>query len=109
MSLKAIQDAIEQRRTIYFEYNKPEKVRGKRIGNPHAVFVMHLKDGSKSTKVHIFQTGGVSDSRQDLPDFRMFDLKDITNVIFSEDSQTFEISSKYNPNWDGYKDVITKI
>lgn len=109
MSLKTIQDAITQRRTIIFEYNKPEKVKGKRIGNPHAVFEMHLKDGSKSTKVHIFQTSGVSDSSQNLPDFRMFDLADITNVIFSEDSQSFKISSKYNPNWDGYKDAITKI
>jgi hypothetical protein len=109
MSLKIIQDAITQRRTIIFEYNKPEKVKGKRIGNPHAVFVMHLKDGSRSTKVHIFQTDGVSDSSQNLPDFRMFDLVDITNAIFSEDSQAFEISSKYNPNWDGYKDAITKI
>lgn len=63
----------------------------------------------KSTKVHIFQTGGVSDSSQNLPDFRMFDLADITNVIFSEDSQAFEISPKYNPNWDGYKYAITKI
>jgi hypothetical protein len=70
---------------------------------------MHLKDGSKSTKVHIFQTGGVSDSSQNLPDFRMFDLADITNVIFSEDDQAFEVSSKYNPNWDGYKNAITKI
>ena len=109
MSLKIIQDAITQRRTIIFEYNKPETVRGKRIGNPHAVFVMHLKDGSKSTKVHIFQTGGVSDSSQNLPDFWMFDLAEITDVIFSEDSQAFEVSSKYNPNWDRYKNAITKI
>lgn len=54
MSLKIIQDAITQRRTIIFEYNKPEKVRGKRIGNPHAAFVMHLKDGSKVNESSYF-------------------------------------------------------
>ncbi|NLX53141.1 MAG: WYL domain-containing protein [Deltaproteobacteria bacterium] len=108
MTSKTIQTAIEQRRSIIFEYIKPGKVRGKRIGNPHAIFVMHLKDGSRSTKVHIFQTGGVSDSRN-LPDFRTFDLEDITNVTYSEDDKPFEISSKYNPNWEGYKDVIVKI
>jgi hypothetical protein len=109
MPLRTISDAITQRRTIIFEYNKPGKVRGKRIGNPHAVFVMHLKDGSTSTKVHVFQTGGVSDSSQNLPDFRMFDLTNIANVIFSDDCQAFEISPKYNPNWDGYEDAIIKI
>lgn len=109
MLLRMISEAISQRRTIIFEYNKPGKVSGKRIGNPHAVFVMRLKDGSKSTKVHVFQTGGVSDSGQNLPNFRMFDLTYITNVVFSNDCRAFEISSKYNPNWEGYKDAIIKI
>lgn len=109
MSLDKITLAIMHRKPISFEYNKPGKVRGIRIGNPHAVFVMHLKDGSKSLKVHLFQTGGVSDSSQSLPDFRTFDLKDITNVFISEDSHTFEISLKYNSNWEGYQDTIIKI
>jgi len=108
MTMETIKKAIEKRRQISFEYNKPKKVKGKRIGNPHAIFVMHLKDGSRSTKVHIFQTGGVSDS-SNLPDFRTFDLEDITNVTYYEDDKPFEISSKYNPNWEGYKDVIIKI
>ena len=109
MPFKTIQDAITQRRTIVFEYNKLGKVRGRRIGNPHAIFIMHLKDGPESTKVHIFQIGGVSDTSQTLPDFRTFDLTDLASVIFTDDHQTFEVSSKYNPNWDGYKYAITKI
>jgi len=77
MSLEMIKEAITKRRTITFEYNKLGKVKGPRIGNPYAVFDMSLKDGSKTTKVHIFQTGGVSDSILNLPDFRMFDLSDM--------------------------------
>ena len=109
MSFTIIQAAIKQRRTITFEYSKSGKVQGRRIGNPHAVFEMHLKDGSKLTKVHIFQTGGVSDSSESLPAFRMFDLPHIINVAISEGPQSFEISSEYNPDWDGYRFALIKI
>jgi len=109
MTLKLLQQAIAERKPITFEYNKEGKVRGERIGNTHAVFIMRLKDESESTKVHIVQTGGVTDSGKPFPEFRMFDILEITNVRIIDDSSNFEIDGKYNPEWIGYKNVIAKV
>ncbi len=109
MSLQRLKDAIETRKPISFQYNKPGKTAGKRIGNPHAVWVMRKKDGSESTKVHIVQTEGVSDSGQELPSFRMFDLEVLSEVNILDGDLTFDISEQYNPEWDGYTFVIAKV
>lgn len=109
MSLEILKEAIEKKAQISFEYNKKGKVVGERIGDPHAVFIMRRKDGSESTKVHVVQTGGVSDSGQVLPSFRMFDLLELSNVAIIEPLKTFEASDQYNPEWDEYKFTITKV
>lgn len=109
MSLNTLREAIDRKAVVTFEYNKAGKIAGQRIGNPHAVFIMRKNDGSESTKVHIFQTGGVSDSAQYLPDFRMFDILELSNVALVEGSQPFPISDKYNPEWEGYKYTIEKV
>jgi hypothetical protein len=109
MSLEHLKEAIQKRCKVSFEYNKPGKTPGERIGDPHAVFIMRRKDGSESTKVHIVQTAGVSDSGQELPSFRMFDLLEITSVQLVSPLETFSIDSGYNPEWEGYKFVIAKV
>jgi|SRR5471030_2613129 len=109
MSLRLLQQAIEQRKPISFEYNKPGKIEGKRIGNTHAIFIMRKKDLTESTKVHIVQTSGVTDTEKDFPDFRMFDISEISNVVILEGEPDFEIDERYNPSWDGYKNVIAKV
>jgi len=48
--------AIRDRKPVSFEYNKPNKTPGQRIGNAHAVFILTSKAGQISTKVHIVQT-----------------------------------------------------
>jgi hypothetical protein len=63
-------------------------------------------------KIHIVQTAGVSDSKETnpFPEFRMFDIKDLTNLAILHDNPKFlPYLDKYNPEWDGYKDVIEKI
>lgn len=109
MSLEILIDAIKKKCKVSFEYNKPGKTPGKRIGDPHAVFIMRKKDGVESTKVHIVQTDGVSDSGQEFPSFRMFDLLEITNVQLVLPEVTFAIDKGYNPEWEGYKFVIAKV
>ncbi|MGP2733766.1 hypothetical protein [Serratia bockelmannii] len=109
MSLRLLQQAIQERKPISFEYNKEGKVRGERIGNTHAVFIMRRKDSSESTKVHIVQTAGVTDSGKDFPDFRMFDITEITNVSIIDSEPNFVIDARYNPLWDGYAHVIAKV
>lgn len=109
MSLSILQSAIQLRQPIEFEYNKPGKTPGKRIGNPHAVFIMQLKDGSESTKVHIVQTAGVSDSGQEFPSFRMFDIEELSHVTPLTNAPRFAPSDQYNPQWEGYAFVISKI
>lgn len=109
MSLSKLKQAISLQMPISFSYNKPGKTSGKRIGNPHAVWVMRKNDGTESTKVHLVQTEGVSDSGQTLPSFRMFDLDMLTDVEVLGHSEKFNISDQYNPEWDGYKFVIAKV
>lgn len=110
--LDKLVEAINTRTPVSFEYNKPGKVRGIRIGNPHAVFIFTAKSGSKSTKVHLVQTSGVSDSkdRNPFPDFRMFNIEDLSNVELLTDEHQFTIDAdKYNPEWDGYSNVLAKV
>jgi len=109
MTLENLKLAIKNRTSVSFAYNKPGKVSGVRIGNPHAVFVMTKKDGSKSTKVHIVQTDGVSDSGQEFPSFRMFDITELLNVELVDDSSPFPVHEDYNSGWDGYSHIIAKI
>lgn len=109
MSLSILSDAIEKRAIISFEYNKIGKVKGIRLGAPHAIFIMHKKDGSESTKVHIVQIDGVSDSCQTLPSFRLFDLEELTNIEITYPEIKFEVSEQYNSDWKGYQHTIVKI
>lgn len=109
MSLEKLRDAITVRKPISFEYNKPGKTPGARIGHPHAIWVMRKNDGTKSTKVHIVQVDGVTDSGQEFPSFRMFDLTEISAVSVLLDLPTFTPDGKYNPEWDGYTFLVAKI
>lgn len=102
--------AVKNKKQIEFEYNKPGKVLGKRIGDTYAVFIFTSKDDKQSTKVHLVQTSGVSDTsdKNPLPNFRMFNIEDLTNVEVLNSDYT-KIHPSYNPDWDGYSSVIEKI
>lgn len=102
--------AIKEKRIIEFEYNKVGKTLGKRIGNPYAVFILTSKDNIKSTKVHLVQTDGVSNSKDSspFPNFRTFNIEDLSEVVIKDEKFT-DIHESYNSEWDGYKDVIEKI
>ena len=110
-TLENLKEVIVNRQSISFEYIKENKIRGKRTGNPHAVFPLKSKNGERSIKVHIFQTDGVSDSKDEnpLPEFRMFDLDYISGVSLIEGVASFTPSDKYNPSWEGYAEAIVKI
>jgi len=112
INLNELTEAIRNRKQISFEYNKLGKISGERIGNPHAVFILTTLAGIKSTKIHIVQTGGVSDSKVEkpFPDFRMFNIEDLSNLKLLNNLPIFEpFFEKYKPEWDGYKDVIEKV
>lgn len=107
--LELLIESVERRLPISFQYNKPGKTEGIRIGNVHAVFIFTAKDGVESTKAHIYQTNGVSDTADnlDLPDWRPFNIEHITDVKILEDLGQFEEADGYNP--DSYDKPIAKI
>jgi predicted DNA-binding transcriptional regulator YafY len=108
-TLETLIRAIEKRKPIRFEYNKVGKIEGSRTGNPHAIFIFTTKTSKiQSTKVHIVQTGGVSDTNAK-NEFRTFDIKEISNIQCMEEEDSFQPDERYNPNWDGYANVIAKI
>lgn len=110
-ALEPLIQAISNKNSISFEYNKEGKAPGIRIGNPYAVFIFTAKNTKvQSTKVHIVQTAGVSDSKEinPFPSFRMYNIEDLSNVTVLDD--TFIANNEsYNSEWEGYKDVIAKI
>lgn len=111
-NLELLIGSVEKRKPISFEYNKPGKTPGKRIGNVHAIFIFEAKLGKKSTKLHVVQTAGVSDSKDTnpFPDFRMFNIEDISNIKVLYDEPDFEIFyEKYNPEWEGYNNPLAKV
>ncbi|MEZ7494914.1 WYL domain-containing protein [Leeuwenhoekiella aequorea] len=102
--------AIDLKKCIQFEYNKIGKTAGKRFGNPYALFILTAKSGVQSTKLHLVQTDGVSDSndKNSFPEFRMFNIEDLSNIEILDG--TFRPNHpKYNPYWEGYNDIIAKI
>lgn len=109
MSLEILTDAIKKMAKISFEYNKTGKVSGTRFGDPHAVFIMRRKDNTESTKVDIFQTGGASDTGQELPGWRMFDLSELTDIRILSPIERFHVAEGYKPDSERYRYVIAKV
>ena len=113
-TLETLTEAIKNRQQISFEYNKEGKVKGERIGDPYAVFIYTAKNTRiQSTKVHIVQTSGVSDTigKDEYNVFRMFNIEDLNNVIILKDKKTFgePFHKDYKPESEFYKDVIAKV
>lgn len=105
--------AIENRNHISYQYNKPGKIFGERIGHPYAVYFFTTKTGVKSTKVHIVQIEGVSDTKTEkpFPSFRQYNLEELSDLIILSDRPCFSEPwhDDYNPLSDWYKDVIIKL
>ena len=110
-TLELLKKAIELQKPISFEYTKEGEVTGKRIGNTHAVFVFTKKTGEQDTKVDLFQTGGISNTKNEkpLPSWRFFSLKHFLNIEILENEQAFNEAEGYKPESDRYIDVIAKI
>ena len=113
-TLEVLIEAINSRMPISFEYNKEGKEKGKRFGHPYAVYIFTAKNTRiQSTKVHIVQTGGVSDSKDENPfnSFRQFNLEELSDVNILKNEKPFgpDLHENYKPESDWYKDVIAKV
>lgn len=111
-TIDTIVEAIKIRKPISYEYNKPGKTSGRRLGNPYAVFVFTAQSGKQSTKLHVVQTSGVSDSddRQPLPSFRTHEVEWLSSIEILRDQPSFDPNHPdYNPNWEKYDNVIAKV
>lgn len=98
--------AIESRTPISFQYNVQGKTPGGRTGNPHAVFIRRLKAGGEKTYLHLWQTGGVSDSGG-LPSFKTFFVSGITDVQLHPELAPFPTAEGYNPGY--YEFPLAKV
>ncbi|MFT7183774.1 MAG: hypothetical protein ACI9QC_000096 [Oceanicoccus sp.] len=110
-TLTLIKKAIREQKAMSFTYDMPDKASGTRFGNPHAIFRVSSKSGRRSTKVHIVQTGGVSENEKLSPksNFIVFDIRYINNVQVKSKQDSFEIDHRYNPNLFTYQDLVQKI
>ncbi len=112
-TLQVLEEAIAGLQPISFQYNKTGKVNGERIGHPYAVFIFTAKTDIQTTKGHIVQTEGVSDTEREkpFPSFRKYNIEELSDLTILSDRPAFgsPFHEDYNPDWDGYKDVIAKI
>ena len=111
MALNILIKAINNRKVVRYQYNKPGEPSGERIGHPYAVFMFTSKADITSTKVHIVQVSGVSKSGKPFPSFRMHNIEELTNVQLLDHLPTFGdvLHPDYNPESEMYIDVIAKI
>lgn len=105
-TLELLTKAIKLQKPITFEYDVEKKVKGKRYGNPYAVFLHPTTD---NVMAHIFQTDGVSDTKDEIPDWRSPLLSHIKNIEILEDQDCFVIDESYKPNSSMYARVIAKV
>lgn len=105
-TLTLLQKAIENQKSIEFRYLKPGKANGVRYGDPHAIF-MH--PSTNNTTVDIFQTGGDSETKQRIPDWRPFILEFIKEIKIL--NINFDIAKGYesNPTSGKYTKIIAKV
>ena len=101
-----LEKAIKNRKPIEFEYLG--NVEGKRVGNPHILYMKKNKDGTVPIYVVFWQVSGVSDSGV-LPNWRQFKFNQITYVKVLEDEPSFEVAEKYNEESDRYQVVLEKV
>lgn len=105
-------EAIKLLKPISYEYNKPGKTSGQRVGHPYTVYRAHNDSGKVNINTHIVQVSGVSDStdKQPLPSFRTHTLDWLSNVEILHDEPVFTPNHPdYNPNSDMYIDVFAKV
>lgn len=112
-TLQILIQSVEFRNHISFQYNKPGKIFGTRIGHPYAVYFFTTKLGVKSTKVHIVQIEGVSDTQHEkpFPSFRQYNLEELSDLQILTDRGCFQEPwhEDYKPLSEWYKDVIIKL
>jgi predicted DNA-binding transcriptional regulator YafY len=101
-SLALLEQAIQMKRTISFNYIKDGKRHGVRIGNPHALYA------AKSGQVmcDIYQTSGDTEDYT-LPDWRAFTIDEIDYVQIL--GAAFQPAAGYNREAGKYENVIAKV
>lgn len=104
---ESLSEAIRTRTPIDFSYLKSGKVSWNRKWNPHAIYKFVAKDGAQTVKVHIWQTGWVSDTGEQIPGWRNFDLEYISSVHLLDWS--FPVADWYNPDYYNEHPAIIKI
>lgn len=103
--LETIRQAIKERKPIEFEYD--DGLDGKRIGNPHIIFMRTLKSGKVSVYLHLWQTDGVSNSN--VPYWKTHLCEKIKSAKILNAAPQFTIAEGYNEESPLYETVVEKV
>lgn len=104
--LELLTKAIQLRKPISFEYDVENKVKGIRHGHPYAVFIHPTTD---NVIVHIYQTHGVSDTKEKLPGWRSPLISHISSITIFNEHDCFIVEEHYKPNSSMYTRIICKV
>lgn len=97
MSSGILSQAIAQRRVIELH-----ALHHRRIGEPHLIGI--ARNGIE--QVELYQTGGGS-SRGNLPEWRRFNVEDVTSVLLLDES--FTRRDSFNSDDPYWEQVITSV
>ncbi len=103
--IETIRQAIRERKPIEFEYD--DGLNGKRIGNPHIIFLDTLNSGEVRMYLHLWQTEGVSKSGKF--GWKKYICEQIKSVSILENQQQFTAAQGYNEESTMYKVVVEKV
>ncbi len=103
--IKIIRQAIRERKPIEFEYD--DGLDGKRIGNPHIIYLNTLKSGEVRMYLHLWQTEGVSKSG--VLGWKQCLCTQIKSAHIIEESPQFIVAEGYNEESTMYKVVVEKV
>lgn len=96
--IKIIRQAIRERKPIEFEYD--DGLDGKRIGNPHIIFLDTLNSGEVRMYLHLWQTEGVSKSGKF--GWKKYICEQIKSVSILENLPQFTVAEGYNEESNMY-------
>lgn len=103
-TVEELMEAINDRKSISFQYMHEGNEAGMRMGNPHAVYV---DEKSHETLVDIYQERGTTDMNQILPSWETFEVQSVKHLKMLQPH--FEVNEGYRSDSIKYKTTLCKI
>ncbi len=113
-NIEILVGAINNGRSISFEYQLSGKIRGLRIGDPYILYKDPLKvaEVKPTVKLELIQTAGVTNSfaQAPFPSVRQFDVANIDKItVLEREINWVLVKSLFNPQAARYQEALAQV